>query len=351
MIVCASHPKTVNPKHRHKYPEYVPDTVRLRADELLDGTNAEDRGWNGLLQRLSTEIHETEQAITAIGATEAAASAPRRKRLDAIQRTKELRDDIACLERLTVRHTPDLQVLYTLLGTQLRSAEQTWAFIYLAVTARVDCTHYRQILRSGREHAAKIVKHALELARLLDWYDENGVQAPDEFRSVRTLLREAAPPERDARLWHQAGGELLGTPLGSDDFVEEGMDDSDPEELDELPGIDIVEVDADDAQPVDHAGKVSYAWTVAPTLSDLLRALAGTAERFQPAEHGAIGAAVASRKNNPKYAYVRGFAALLSESGFAVSRSLERAIAIVSTIALNEKDTIVTEDDVRFALS
>jgi hypothetical protein len=72
---------------------------------------------------------------------------------------------------------------------------------------------------------------------------------------------------------------------------------------------------------------------------------------FSPKEHGYIGAGVASRENNEKTAYIRALYSLLHyEHGFEMSLPVRKAIATVTTIAMDHRDIEASLDDVTKAI-
>lgn len=327
-------------------------------EEVLHGSGADTDGWIGLLNRLQARLSQVETLLADSAlASEVFLSALRRERLDLADQVRRLEEEVACLERLTTRPDPDLEDVYALLQEELRDAEQTWSFIYAAVSANIEFARYREAIKSARERKQEIARLAQALAEQLDGFDRTGIQAPDPFWSIRALLEKADAPENNFMVWRQVRDRVLGEYHSVDEekanastaAVTENLDD---DGYQDLPEDDFVigefEEGATATATPEHDRR--YAWQVAPSLADLLQTLSEVANDFEPKEHHLIGAALNTRQSSVKTSYIRAFAHLLNEHGITPTPPLMRAMAKVATLVLHRDDLVVSYDNVRKAL-
>ena len=96
-----------------------------------------------------------------------------------------------------------------------------------------------------------------------------------------------------------------------------------------------------------------YAWGTAPSMARIIATMQREALNYAAAaEPGAIAAALATQKRNPKYEYLRAFGALLRDvHRMELTADTLKAMATTATVVLNEPDLDVTYDDVRKALA
>ena len=65
-----------------------------------------------------------------------------------------------------------------------------------------------------------------------------------------------------------------------------------------------------------------------------------------------IDAAIRARQKNPKTEYLRALLYLLiDEHGFAITKPIMKAIAIMTTVAIDSPDVVATCDDVQKAFA
>jgi len=88
-----------------------------------------------------------------------------------------------------------------------------------------------------------------------------------------------------------------------------------------------------------------------PSVTALLQTMASVARKFKPSEDGCIGAAISSRKNNPKIEYLRAFGYLLTVYKFKLTKTMKQAMAITANVVINDPDVDVTYEDVQYSLS
>jgi hypothetical protein len=92
-----------------------------------------------------------------------------------------------------------------------------------------------------------------------------------------------------------------------------------------------------------------YTWGTAPDFSELLDTVARAAREFQPSESGMIGAAIKSRQQSraENKEYLRAFGNQLAEvRGFPLTINIMKAMADVATVVINDRDFVVSYDDV-----
>lgn len=341
------------------FPNYVPEKVQLWAAQLQYGVDSDpsDNGWSGVLEGLKTQLEEVERRLRSPDTLpEETLSALHHDKHDLSARLDEVKRDLDCLERLTTRPDRDLQRTYAVLAEHLSDDEEIWSFIYAAIGANTEFTRYRGALRSARDCKEKIAKLAGALAEQLQKLEQTGVQAPDVFWSVQSLLGETDATGYNFTVWRQMRGRILGENcLG--DAEDGGMasttDDLDDDYDEDFPDDDFVvdELEGGATATSAPAQDRKYAWQVAPSVADLLQTLARAANDFEPREHHLIGAATGKRQDSEKAAYIRAFAHLLGECGIELTPEIKNAMATTATLVLNRHDLVVTLQDVGNTLS
>jgi hypothetical protein len=88
-----------------------------------------------------------------------------------------------------------------------------------------------------------------------------------------------------------------------------------------------------------------------PSVAELLDTLVGAAHRFEPAESDFRNAATETRQRNIKTDYLRGFGHLLIRRGLELTPPIMRAMAITTTVVINDPEIDATYDDVRKVLA
>jgi len=331
---------------------------------MLEGSEHKKNGWNTSLESSQQEIMEIEKAIersSGRGEVEILDSL-HKQRIEAVKLRDVLAAEAECLQRLI--HDERMRNAYALLIYEISDDEQWCWVIDAAWAARGDFGEYRERLKLAEEQKTEIADSAAKLASQLDRFSEIGITGPDEFYSVRDLLRKTDNDDSRAtnlQIWkdmrkhvvgdhHQQDRKLekqqeLDFPLSeSDRIMVVGYGNSQPF------NIRFVSVGAQGT--FDPQADLRYGWEKAPPLAALLRTVAKAAENFEPAEDGMIGAAIASRQGSVKSEYIRALAYLLFDRyKFEATIRLLRAMAIIATVVLNKSEIDVTYDDVRKALS
>lgn len=220
-------------------------------------------------------------------------------------------------------------------------------------------------IRKGRAHTLKLVpeigEKALELKALLDQI-EGSLMVPSELLSVVSLLQSAEADERKEGGW-----------LGRRYMVGEKPSDSPSEPWDGPKKFEIKPVAADPADPLPERTELNpYIWSGAPTVPNILKAIADAAEDWkQRADAGTLPkqapssfhsapleAALSGDKSNERTEYLRALVAMLEERGLLVRThvkpEMRRAIVGVARVALeytNDSDPTLFEDAMTRALN
>jgi len=301
-----------------KYPKWVPAGVAQRVEGVLEG-------W-----RRSEEHIRLRLADIAIKANIRRGRRPHslrsacKRMQDRLQaHINNIRDDIACIERLTRSHDDgrdcDRQELY---GRWLSGLDDRKVVMFLlaACEAAHNHTRIRRQLREARLLRQEIIKGARELSRQIRTLESLDVGMPKELVSTRALLRMANPSHPDdVDAWEILRPQILGDEPDS-----------------------IVKV----CDELDSSVEVRSAWDSAPDLADLLEAAAMAAENYITA------LPLHSRQKSKKTDAIRVFAGILTRIfKFDLTDRIKHAMAIAATIAINDPDIVVTYDNVRKALN
>lgn len=355
------------------FPTYVPAAVRAYITPLIEGDEWEPQGLAASLAAVEQHLSEIEQAIKgAIKNTswedDRYLTYLRREELKAASCRDILAADVDCLRRLI--HDGRMRDAYVLLTREFTHDKQWQGFIHSAWAARIDYGHYRDRLDRATKAIRKIADSAEELAASIQELSKIGINGPEEFYSVASLLRKTDNVEFDGHnlyIWRAMRKQILGDPpeQGSD-FQKQESTPSDQyvlalpsSESDQfvkvrditIPLRKIQFVKPGETVEVDSSAELRYAWEKAPPFSALLQTVAEVGQKFTPTEDPFIAAAMVSQKRNPKSEYLRGFAALLiEEHKFNLTPPVMRAMAIVATVVMGAPDSDVTYDDVRKVL-
>ena len=294
-----------------EYPKWVPAGVAQRVEALVEG-------WRLSEERIRIRLADIDVIanIRRGRGPHSLQSACKRMqtrlqaRLQA--RINNIRDDIACIERLTRSHDDgrdrDRQELYGRWLSGLDDIEVVM-FLIAACEAARNHTRIRQQLKEARLLRQEIIKAARELSRQIRTLESLDVGMPKELVSTRALLGMAATSRPDdITAWEILRPHILGDELNSSE-------------------------------------EVCRAWGSAPDLADLLEAAAMATENYitAPPLH--------SRQKGEKTDAIRFFAGILTGTyEFDLTTRIKRAMAIAATIAINDPDIVVTYDDVRKAL-
>ncbi|MBS0213194.1 MAG: hypothetical protein JSR26_08470 [Proteobacteria bacterium] len=285
-----------------------------------------------------------------------------------------LEQEQACLLRFAHDATR-MRVVYAELGKVFVVDDQYGDFLRSAWNANLNYAPFRERIKQAKTIAPKIAEAARNLAKLLDEAGKvGGGLAPPEFYSIRTLLDATDNHElgdHNLHIWPMVRDAITGTTPAreadakADDeapaprrVMTATEEDAEQVQRDNPDALVVVIRTMNPGDAVTHDPKqearnlLRYAWEKAPGLPALLDTVAGAADDWRPQEHGAIGAAIASRKSTPTAAYIRAFAKLLREAMPALewSPAIYAAMAGVADVVLNDPVKAVTADGVRQAL-
>jgi len=349
------------------FPSYVPDGARRFAEHFLQGSaELRSEGYEALLAEWREELAEIDSHMrdrsrrsseqTEISQSHQDEPAELRKRREQkAEDVQQLESDVAVIRRLIYDERMK-EVYRRLLDTFFGEAEKDHKidqFLHAAWAARIDYTKYRNRLRQARDQTEQIAETAERLADLLRRIGETGQYLPPEFYGVDCLLRETDSTDSrpgSQHVWRSLRRTILGDRSPGE---REPQTDQDPEGGESELTIRVVELgEAAEIDPDEHARNTTrYAWGLAPPVSALLDTLAHAARRYEPAESGFIGAAVAKRQQNIKTEYLRGFAHLLrDEHRFDLTPPIMHAIATTANVVINDLEVDVSYDDVRKAV-
>lgn len=237
------------------------------------------------------------------------------------------------------------------------TAENEWRrFLHSCWGARIDFHKYRKRIKSATYLSKEIAEQAEALALKIRELDQGITDnMPLELHSIQALLRETdnhSVSDRNLEMWRIHRSVVLGdqppeyiedAQLGQrDTLIEKACPENEGEGSE---AISASEIDQ-------YRSNVRYAWGLAPDFASLLFKVAEIMKDFSPEEHGYIGAGVAFRESNEKTAYIRALYSLLSDGcGIEMSLPVRKAIALVTTIAMDHEDIEATLDDVTKAIS
>jgi hypothetical protein len=330
------------------FPEYVPAGAREHIRRTLEGFGNHWKGVNAFV-------------------------ADYRKNGVSGDALMQLEREQSCLLRFA--NDARMRDVYAELEMVFTSSEQYSSFLRSAWGADIDFAPFRERVKKAKEVAPKVAKAARKLAALLDEAGKvGGGFAPDEFFSVRALLETTDNHEmndHNLHMWRSVRSAITGRER---DFPATGPCKSVVEEFPEkvilVPDEDANEAKLNhpDAQIIvmcsvstadiekdpeqEARNMLIYAWEKAPDLPAILGTVAYSADKWNPQESGAIGAAIASRQHSISAEYLRAFAKLLDENGIPTT-SIHKAIAGTATVVLDDADpdSEVSPDAVRMALA
>ena len=202
-----------------------------------------------------------------------------------------------------------IEEMFSYLSAAKLSDDDKILFVRASYASLTNFKKYRDAVKKAAKLNDDIAIKAAELAHLLDDIQGLGLSyVPLEFQDVRTLLHET-DNRRDLTWWRVTRDKLTGKSAG---------------------------------------GNALYAWGIAPSLTELLSTVAKAARNYKPQFGGRIGAGIEKRQNNDKTQYLRAFGHELGK--IAMTPTILNAMACIATVALNDPDIVVCNDDVRQAL-
>lgn len=334
-----------------EFPSYVPNAVRVSMAARLEGGRLEPSGWISALASAEARLLRVQQMQQDYRHDEALSNNLRIEHAEATAHRDHLAAEVTCCQRLV--RDARMQTVYALLVSLPNVTDADLSgFIYAAWAARMDYAKHRDQVKAADELARDVAMAAGALADLLRKAEGFvGPYLPSEFFSIRSLLEktEHAPDDRDFHMWPGMRDYIL----GESEPVQ--VEPSEPREPQEVVQIELVPLTkAEPRDPGDERrGMLRYAWGTAPSLARIIATMQREALNYAAAaESGAIAAALATQKRNPKYEYLRAFGALLRDvHRMELTANTMKAMATTATVVLNDPDLDVTYDDVRKALA
>lgn len=248
-----------------------------------------------------------------------------------------------------------MEAAYQGLESFFTNDNQWRRFLHSCWGARIDFHKYRERIANATDLLKEIAEQAEALALKMRTLDQVSTDLPLELHSIQVLLRQTENHSlfnRNLEMWRIHRGVVLGdqpfedlqdTRLGQRDTSIEKVVVGNEKTGDE--NTSVSEIDQ-------YLSSVRYAWGLAPDFASLLFKVAEIMKDFSPEEHGYIGAGLASRESNEKTAYIRALYSLLSDGcGIEMSLPVRKAVASITTIALDHRDIEATLDDVTKAIS
>lgn len=344
-----------------KFPIFVPQRIQAAATAILDGHDGLE-GWLAEQESLRSSLAGIEDNIrrhSPKGDADELGSLHRKQR-ELAARLQSLSQEIACLDRLMSRD--EMEQVYDLLSVEFAGDEDlVWLFLFSALGARFDVTPHRENQKRVREIRDEVAEAAGTLASSLERLAQSGASIPEELFSIRALLAATEANGRHQSMWKLSKHHVLGgqgrtdhseLPLvASDDSASaEENDGAGCEDIESDFDFEVIEVDPSSPDYVDRSANTQYAWSVAPSISELIMKIATVANSFEPKEYQLVGAALSTRQRSEKAEYLRAFGHLLQQNEIKPTPSLREACAITATVVLDNPENAVTSDDVRKAI-
>ena len=328
------------------FPPYVPNAMRARVARMLEGRDS----WSAALESSNATLTRLQQRR----ADDAHDDALRIEHAEALVHRDHVAAEVTCLQRLV--HDARMQAVYARLVGALTTDEHLSGFIDAAWVARMDYGRHRDRMTAADDLAREVAAAAGALADLLRKAEAfAGPFLPSEFFSIQSLLKntEHSREDRDFHMWPGMRRHLLGD-LPHDPGAAAALR-AGPSEPPEPSEVKIQLVAAGEADAIDpeeeQRNVLRYAWGTAPSMARIIATMQRKALAYAPTEEGAIGAALASRKRNPKTEYLRAFGALLRDvHRIDCTTEVINAMAITASVVLDKPDDPVSPGDVRSAL-
>jgi len=327
------------------FPPYVPNAVRVSMARMLEGRDS----WQAALESANATLTCLEQRR----ADDPHDDALRIEHAESVAHRDHLAAEVTCLQRLV--HDARMRPAYARLVGALNADKQLSGFIDAAWAARMDYGKHRDRMKAADDLAREVAAAAGVLADLLRKAESfAGPMLPSEFFGIRSLLKntEHDREDRDFHMWPGMRRYILGERDPRSTSADESLQLPDDEAPRKIEIRFVAPGEADALSPEEEQrNMLCYAWGTAPSMARIIATMQREALAYVPAESGAIGAALASRKRNRKTEYLRAFDALLSDVHH-IDRTAEviNAMAITASVVLNDPDDAVTPGDVRSAL-
>lgn len=338
-----------------QYPSYLPLAVRDYVAEFMEGANGSG-GFVSYRDEKAKELESVRQRISELEKSGDLVSAEMREKYESIKQEHDYLDGhIKCVQRLAVDMR--MQDAYALLAAELTDALEWEHFLYSAWAARMDYGPYKERLNRAKQIRDEIARTADNLANLLREITDSGMSYPNEFYHIRSLLERTDNIENvhNYSMWQVQRPVVLGQHPREESpaAAPSGLASSDKQPVFHLvlqhPGDEQAPAPINPREQMRNA--VSRAWETSPPFSALLETVSQAAREYEPQLTGKIAAALSSRKGTPHTQYLRAFADLLINTyHFKITTPIQKAMAIVATVALDDPNVDISHDDVRKAL-
>jgi hypothetical protein len=336
-----------------KFPLYIPEPIKQQATHYLDGSDS----WHGYrtsLKEKKEKLSEINERITYWKLPEQDADYAehqleelRTEKIECEQRIEELDRDINSINRLI--YDGSMKEVYRLLINEFHGDESADRkidqFIFFAWSANINYAKPREAMKKAIGLSKEISATATKLAKLLNEISETGINRPDDFFSIASLLENTDNSGNNLYIWRSVRKYILGD-----------SPDREPRQVDDTThGHVIVNLISEEnhlqIDPQEQARNLlRYGWEKAPCLPEILNTVAKAADEFKASCGYFADAALVSRQKSHKTEYIRGYVNLLCNGGINLSTDIVNAIANTATVVINSPDLIVTYDDVRKAI-
>lgn len=239
-------------------------------------------------------------------------------------------------------------------------AQSKWQrFLIASLRACYDYESHRNAAKRGIELKKKIAKSSKELAKsLMEFESLNLDTTPPEFSSIRHLLLSTeltSPFAEISEKWRELKPSFVGLPFSQDQSLISETSITEAPSVADLFTDDLMRF----MRPLNKLGSgylnsandIEQAWSIAPSLPQLLKTVELKSSNYIPSQTGMVGAAVNSRETNKRTQYIRAFGFLLAEEyDIKLTTPIKKAMASVVNVVLNDLDKDTHYDDVRAAL-
>jgi len=304
------------------FPSYVPKVIKDYVRHYVEGTPKLDwEGWIACINQYQQRIVGVEDALK----NPQLRTVERRKLLAELHDTQDglnrFQRDVDCLTRLACDKR--MAEVYPLVKSIIKTDKAWERLISSAWHALADYGQYRDSMEQAIILNEDIRKTAEKLSFLLNKLYDTGVNIPDEFCHIPSLIESSCYPNdsHSYYIWDVCKKYTVGNFSHNTNHT--------PQQR----GI------------INH---LRYSWEKAPPVSMLLDTMVSVAEEYEPSFQSEIAAtATSSRKRNHKSDYIRAYCKLLMTKDFELSGKLINSIAIICNVVINEADIDVSSDDVR----
>lgn len=331
-----------------RFPDYVPNSVRLYLTDLIEGNDWAKEGWKHAHVIVGKELKQIKHKIN-ICNVDADLQSLKEELTEVTKRYNELEENINCLYRLGTDSR--MKEVYSLLSRNISDDRDLKKIIYAAWAAKCDFSVFRDRVKRATELNSKIMIAANRLENLIKEFEETGVNGPNEFYGVRDILEKTDNSKNrnyNFEMWRSLRHIIFGYDVKDNNSDENFLL---KEEGYSPPKIEVIFVDPKEKHVIDpvksYQNTIEYTWGVAPDFSELLRTVADAAKHFTPEEGGVVRAAIAKRESNPKTEYLRAFSHLLKEGHKILIGPIEmNAMALIANVVINLPHIDVSYDDV-----